>query len=99
MVQGSLLISIWPKETSHVYGPAPGPGTHPNPDHPVFCIEIPVSCSIVFPPVPDDLISNVIKGDFYSLDLQTQEILLDVSVQDMLYKVPSDVREVSVKYF
>lgn len=97
MIQGSILVSIWPKETSHVYGPAPSPGTHPHPDHPVFSVEIPVTSNIIFPPVPADLTSNVIKGDFSSLDPQTQQVLLDVAVQDMLYKVPADIREASIK--
>lgn len=94
MVQGSQLVSVWPKETSHIYGPAPRPGTHPHPDHPVFSIEIPVMSNAIFPPVPKDLTANVIKGDFSSLDFQTQQVLLEVSVQDMLYKVPPEIREV-----
>lgn len=93
LIQGSFLVSIWPKETSHVYGPAPPSGTHPHPDHPVFSVEIPAT-NAIFPSVHSNLTSNVIKGDFSSLDLQTQQLLMDVAAQDMLYKLPSDIREV-----
>lgn len=48
----------------------------------------------VFPKVPPDLTSNVLRGDFQSLDQSTQQQLIDICEQDMLYKLPPELREV-----
>ncbi|KAK4883151.1 hypothetical protein RN001_006470 [Aquatica leii] len=94
MVQGSLLLSIWPKESNYIYGPAPSAGIHPYYDHAVLGIEITGSPKTIFPTVPQLSPSQVTKGDFSSLDLQTQQQLLEISEQDMLFKAPTEVREV-----
>lgn len=95
MVQGNVLLSIWPKEANFIYGPAPGPGTHPIHDHPVLSIEITQqSGRVIFPSVECYEPTHIMKGDFNSLDLQTQQLLQEVATQDMLSKMDTDVREV-----
>ncbi|KAJ8914580.1 hypothetical protein NQ315_017285, partial [Exocentrus adspersus] len=37
---------------------------------------------------------SVIKGDFSSLDNETQQLLVDACEQDMLYKYPPEIREI-----
>ncbi|KAJ8958339.1 hypothetical protein NQ318_017485 [Aromia moschata] len=98
MSQGSILLSIWPKDSNyindHIYGPAPAMGTHPEPDHCMIGIEIVTPTKIQFPTVSPELYSNVIKGDFSSLDNETQQLLIDACEQDMLYKFPPEIREI-----
>ncbi|KAL3279433.1 hypothetical protein HHI36_016944 [Cryptolaemus montrouzieri] len=93
MARGSMLLSIWPKEANFIYGPAPPKGSHCDPDHPMLGLEIDCSFLVRYPPLEDPDYS-IVKGDFSSLDQQTQEQLLDMSEMDMLEKVPSDMREV-----
>lgn len=96
LAQGSWLLSVWPKvsELDHMYGPAPPSGTYTAIDHPMVGLEIagPENCQ--FPKVSHELFQNIAHGDFSSLDAQTQQQLLDCCEQDMLYKVPQDIREV-----
>ncbi|KAF2883089.1 hypothetical protein ILUMI_23081 [Ignelater luminosus] len=94
MIQGSTLLSIWPKESNYIYGPAPSAGVHPYYDHPVLGVEIASPPKVIFPPVPQLNSSQIARGDFYSLDLQTQQQLLEICEQDMLFKAPTEVREV-----
>lgn len=94
MVQGNILMSIWPKESNYMYGPAPSPGTHPLQDHPVVSIEIPGLNKVLFPQVIAHEPTHIMKYDFNSLDIQTQQTLKEVSAQDMLYKPVLEVREV-----
>lgn len=94
MIQGSTLLSIWPKESNYIYGPAPSAGVHPYHDHPVLGIEMATPPKVIFPPVPQLNSSQIARGDFYSLDLQTQQQLLEICEQDMLFKAPTEVREV-----
>ncbi|KRT80159.1 C2 domain containing protein [Oryctes borbonicus] len=93
MVNGSMLLSIWPKEANFIYGPAPSPGTHPDPNHPVFSVIVAGLPNAYFPPVPPQIM-DVPKLDFESLDEQTQQMLMDVVEKDMLFKIPSNDREV-----
>lgn len=93
MVQGNVLLSIWPKESNYIYGPAPSPGTHPIQDHPVLSIEIPGPNKVIFPQSMNEP-THIMKYDFNSLDVQTQQTLKDVAAQDMLYKPELDVREI-----
>ncbi|KAI4457618.1 phosphatidylinositol kinase [Holotrichia oblita] len=93
MANGSMLLSIWPKEASNVCGPAPSPGTHPDPNHPVFSVIIAGLPNSYFPPVPPQIM-DVPKLDFDSLDAQTQQMLMDVVEKDMLFKIPINDREV-----
>ncbi|KAK9879212.1 hypothetical protein WA026_004058 [Henosepilachna vigintioctopunctata] len=93
MAQGSMLLSVWPKESNYIYGPAPPAGSHSDPDHPMLGLEINSNVRIKFPSLVGSDYS-VVKADFNSLDQQTQEQLLDISEMDMLEKVPSDMREV-----
>lgn len=98
MTQGSLLLSIWPKEESnaneHVYGPAPPLTTHPRLDSPMIGIEIVAPIKVQFPSIPTDLYNAVKKCDFDSLDNETRQLLEDACDQDMLYKFPPEIREV-----
>lgn len=98
MTQGSLLLSIWPKEVTnvndHIYGPAPPLSAHPKPDHPMIGIEIVAPTKVQFPTISPELYTNVIEGDFKSLDKETQQLLEDACEQDMLYKFPPEIREV-----
>ncbi|KAK9759167.1 Phosphoinositide 3-kinase family, accessory domain (PIK domain) [Popillia japonica] len=93
MANGSMLLSIWPKEATNVCGPAPSPGTHPDPNHPVFSVIIAGLPNSYFPPVPPQIM-DVPKLDFDSLDAQTQQMLMDVVEKDMLFKIPINDREV-----
>ncbi|KAG5888356.1 hypothetical protein JTB14_020756 [Gonioctena quinquepunctata] len=98
MAQGSLLLSIWRKESNyindHIYGPAPSMGIHPEPDHLVIGIEIVAPTKIQFTTVSPDLYKNVTKGDFSSLDKETQQLLVDACDQDLLYRFSSEIREI-----
>lgn len=98
MTQGSLLLSIWPKEASnaneHVYGPAPPLTIHPRLDNPMIGIEIVAPTKVQFPSIPPDLYNAVKKCDFDSLDNETRQLLEDACDQDMLYKFPPEIREV-----
>lgn len=95
MANGSMLLSIWPKEANFVYGPAPSPGTHPDPNHPVFSVIIAGLPNSYFPPLSPRMLMDVPKLDFDSLDEQTQQMLQDVVEKDMLFKIPSNDREVN----
>lgn len=98
MTQGSLLLSIWPKEPTnindHVYGPAPPLTTHPRLDNPMIGIEIVAPTKVQFPSISQDLYNAVKKCDFDSLDNETRQLLEDACEQDMLYKYPPEIREV-----
>nr|CAH7729175.1 unnamed protein product [Callosobruchus chinensis] len=98
MTQGSLLLSLWPKEPSyandHIYGPAPPMRSHPDPNHPMIGIEIAAPPKVQFPSVSPDIYSKVTKGEFDSLDNETQQLLVDACEQDMLYKFPPEIREI-----
>lgn len=99
MIQGSLLLSIWPKEASnlneHIYGPAPPLSVHPKPDNPMIGIEIVAPTKVQFPSISPEVYSSVTQGDFESLDKETRQLLEDACEQDMLYKFPPEIREVS----
>ncbi|XP_076252250.1 phosphatidylinositol-4-phosphate 3-kinase catalytic subunit Pi3K68D isoform X2 [Rhynchophorus ferrugineus] len=98
MLPGGSLLSIWPKESNHInehmYGPAPAMGSHPQIDHPMIGIEIIIPSKVQFPKVDSNLFKDLSQFDFGSLDNETQELLSDSCEQDMLYKLPSDVREI-----
>lgn len=95
MIQGNLVLSVWPKEALFLHGPAPPPGTHPFNDHPMLDIQVAGMSKAEFPQVAPDLTSHVVRGDFHSLDLQTQQQLVEICEQDMLYKLPPEIREVN----
>lgn len=69
-------------------------GTHPDPDHPMLGVEIVAPNKVQFPSITPELYGSVIKGDFSSLDNETQQLLVDACEQDMLYKFPPEIREV-----
>lgn len=94
MVQGNLVLSIWPPKSQSLHGASPPFGTHPIPNHPLMDIQIATLSVVEFPRVPPDLISNVVKGDFHSLDQSTQETLKEICDQDMLHKLRPEIREV-----
>ncbi|CAG9769508.1 unnamed protein product [Ceutorhynchus assimilis] len=98
MIQGSSLLSVWPRESNlindHIYGPAPAMGSHPQNDHPMIGIEVTPPSKVVFPKIESNLVKNVTHGDFSSLDKDTQELLTDACEQDMLYKFPPEIREI-----
>ncbi|XP_050296018.1 phosphatidylinositol 4-phosphate 3-kinase C2 domain-containing subunit alpha [Anthonomus grandis grandis] len=98
MIQGSSLLSVWPRESNHIndhiYGPAPAMGSHPQNDHPMLGIEVVAPSKVQFPKVEQNLLKHVVHGDFSSLDKETQELLTDACEQDMLYKFPTEIREI-----
>ncbi|RZB62205.1 phosphatidylinositol 4-phosphate 3-kinase C2 domain-containing subunit alpha, partial [Asbolus verrucosus] len=94
MVQGNIILSIWPPESQFLHGAPPAFGTHPVPDHPMMDIQIAGLSKAEFPKVPPDLISNVVRGEFNSLDQSMQQQLIDICEQDMLHKLPPEIREV-----
>ncbi|XP_048517557.1 phosphatidylinositol 4-phosphate 3-kinase C2 domain-containing subunit alpha isoform X3 [Dendroctonus ponderosae] len=98
MIQGSALLSVWPRESNHIndhiYGPAPAMGSHPLNDHAMIGIEVVSPSKVVFPKVEKNLQTTLTQGDFFSLDKETQELLTDACEQDMLFKLPADVREI-----
>lgn len=96
MAQGSMLLSLWPPAANRWIGPAPCPGTHPLSDHPVLGIELMVShpC-VMFPSAPRPT-SPEVKGDFSSLDVNTQHQLLEIIEQYTLSNPPVEVREVTI---
>ncbi|KAL1487744.1 hypothetical protein ABEB36_015580 [Hypothenemus hampei] len=98
MIQGSILLSVWPREADHIndhiYGPAPAMGSHPQNDHTMIGIEVITSSKITFPRIEVNVLKNALQGDFSSLDKETQELLTDACDQDLLFKLPSDVREI-----
>lgn len=95
MIQGNLLLSLWPPAANKRIGPAPCPGSHPTGDHPVLSIELLVSHpKVAFPSAPRPT-SPEVKGDFASLDLNTQQQLLEIIDQDTLQNPPVEMREVS----
>ncbi|XP_028129846.1 phosphatidylinositol 4-phosphate 3-kinase C2 domain-containing subunit alpha isoform X1 [Diabrotica virgifera virgifera] len=98
MNQGSILLSMWPKESNyindHIYGPSPAMGSHPDPEHSVIGIEIVAPTKVQFPSMSPELYNNVTKGDFSSLDNETQQLLVDACDQDLLYRFSPEIREI-----
>lgn len=94
LMHGSTLLSIWPKESNYIYGPAPNPGIYPYCDHSILSIDVAIAPNVSFPPLIQLDASEIIRGDFQSLDLQTQQQLLEITERDMLFKAPTEVREV-----
>lgn len=92
MAIGNNLLSIWPMELNYVFGPAPSPGTYPNANHPVLCIQLDGPSKTIFPPVIPTKPQQVY--DLNSLDHQTQKELKDAIDMDMLCKIPVKTREV-----
>ncbi|XP_050441435.1 phosphatidylinositol 4-phosphate 3-kinase C2 domain-containing subunit beta isoform X2 [Adelges cooleyi] len=94
--QGKHLLSLWPPCADKRLGPAPAPGTHPySHSHPVLSVDIQEFDSTIMFPVFQD--SNQIvndRFDFNSLDLNTQEQLLDIIYQDTFTRPLSEDREV-----
>ncbi|CAG9823212.1 unnamed protein product [Phaedon cochleariae] len=98
MIQGCLLLSMWPKESNyvndHIYGPAPAMGTHPHPDHPMIGVEVVAPTGVVFPATSPDMYGDVAKGEFGTLDNETQQLLEDACDQDLLYRFSPEIREI-----
>ncbi|KAJ8935975.1 hypothetical protein NQ314_012542 [Rhamnusium bicolor] len=94
--ESRLVLQVFDSNyiNDHIYGPAPAMGIHPDPDHPMIGVEIVTPNKVQFPAVSPELYSNVIKGDFSSLDNETQQLLADACEQDMLYKFPPEIREI-----
>ncbi|KAH0818247.1 hypothetical protein GEV33_004544 [Tenebrio molitor] len=57
MVQGNVILSIWPPETQFLHGAPPPFGTQPILDHPMMDIQISGLPKAEFPKVPPDLSS------------------------------------------
>lgn len=93
MIQGVYFISIWPPSADKYFCPAPQQATHPNADYcPILSVEIPnYGGRLKFPDVAPN--SNVPKLDFYSLDTNLQEELLDTINESNLFN-QIDKREV-----
>ncbi|XP_049937857.1 phosphatidylinositol 4-phosphate 3-kinase C2 domain-containing subunit alpha isoform X1 [Schistocerca serialis cubense] len=95
MVQGSFLLSLWPAVADKRLGPAPAAGTRPHADtEPVLWIDVPeFGARILFPRLEPHKMS-VPKGDFGSLDPNTQELLNMIAEQDTFTRTPVEEREV-----
>ncbi|XP_050532896.1 phosphatidylinositol 4-phosphate 3-kinase C2 domain-containing subunit beta isoform X2 [Daktulosphaira vitifoliae] len=95
--QGKHLLSLWPPCADKRLGPAPPPGTHPySHSHPVLSVEVQEFDSrIIFPSINRDYNPNINDSfDFTSLDINTQEQLLDIIYQDTFTRPLSEDREV-----
>uniref|UniRef100_A0A6B2ECM5 Putative phosphatidylinositol 3-kinase vps34 involved in signal transduction n=1 Tax=Phlebotomus kandelakii TaxID=1109342 RepID=A0A6B2ECM5_9DIPT len=93
MIQGTFLLSLWPPSTDKFLGPAPARGTHPYGDtYPVLGVEIPnYGGRVVFPEPPTNHVSRP-RYDFYSLDCNLRQELIDTAEQG--YPSALDKREV-----
>ncbi|XP_054261584.1 phosphatidylinositol 4-phosphate 3-kinase C2 domain-containing subunit beta-like [Macrosteles quadrilineatus] len=98
LVQGSLLLSVWPPGADKRLGPAPASGTQPHGDtHPVLGVELPdYGSRVEFPPlikeVEQDSFST--SHDFESLDGNTQDLLKDIIAQDTFTRPLLEDREI-----
>lgn len=93
MIQGQYFLTLWPPSTDKYLVPSPRSRTHPHADFcPVLSIEIPsYGNQLVFPQIiPNE---NIPKLDFFSLDGNLQEELLDTIDQGILFN-QIDKREV-----
>uniref|UniRef100_A0A1B0DD91 phosphatidylinositol 3-kinase n=1 Tax=Phlebotomus papatasi TaxID=29031 RepID=A0A1B0DD91_PHLPP len=93
MIQGTFLLSLWPPTTDKYLGPAPAKGTHPYGDtYPVLGVEIPTyGGRVVFPEAPANHTPRP-RYDFYSLDCNLRQELIDTAEQG--YPSALDKREV-----
>ncbi|XP_059622925.1 phosphatidylinositol 4-phosphate 3-kinase C2 domain-containing subunit beta [Phlebotomus argentipes] len=93
MIQGTFLLSLWPPTTDKYLGPAPARGTHPYGDtYPVLGVEIPnYGGNVVFPEAPANHVPRP-RYDFYSLDCNLRQELIDTAEQG--YPSALDKREV-----
>lgn len=92
MIKGSYLLPQWPPTTDKFLGPAPAKGTHPQGDNcPTLSIDIPsYGGQLVFPELPQIVVET--RLDFYSLDKNLQQELIDTAEQG--YHSAPDKREV-----
>lgn len=90
MVQGQFILSLWPPSSDKYM--TPSPKGHPHADFcPVLSIEIPSYGNLFFPKIfPNE---HIPKLDFFSLDENLQEELLDTIDQGILFN-QIDKREV-----
>ncbi|XP_024085910.1 phosphatidylinositol 4-phosphate 3-kinase C2 domain-containing subunit alpha isoform X2 [Cimex lectularius] len=97
IVKGNFLLSLWPGgDNSKKVGPAPCPGTHPNGDvAPIIGIELPdYGGQIKFPQIEKVNNNKQTFQDFNSLDINTQQQLLDIIHQDSFTRPQIELREV-----
>ncbi|KAI5702472.1 hypothetical protein M8J75_000487 [Diaphorina citri] len=104
MASGHYLLSLWPPSCDKRVGPAPAPASHPQGDtHPVVALEIPhPGCDIVFPPPscvdpptvdPPDTVDTSCY-EFYSLDDNTQQTLLNLCEETIFVRPRLEDREI-----
>lgn len=82
-------MSLWPVAADKRVGPAPEPGSHPVPSHPVLEITLPVLPNRLRFPAKSELIYEPRPDEFpvmSSLNPTLQEWLRDVSLQDTYQK-------------
>lgn len=99
LAHGPQFLSLWPRDADFRYGPAPGAGTHPIPDHPILGVEIVAGGpgGIIFPPVTVEPAHMFPRGDFNTLDPQTREQLRQCVVGEgttLVTKIPVEIREI-----
>ncbi|GAB0091122.1 phosphatidylinositol 4-phosphate 3-kinase C2 domain-containing subunit beta [Sergentomyia squamirostris] len=93
MIQGTFLLSLWPPTADKYLGPAPARGTHPFGDtFPVLGVEIPTYGGRVVFPEPSANHTSRPRYDFYSLDCNLRQELIDTAEQG--YPSALDKREV-----
>ncbi len=93
MIQNVYFLTIWPPSADKYFCPSPQRATNPNGDYcPILSIEIPsYGGKIFFPDIPAN--SNVPKLDFFSLDTNLQEELINTIDESNLFN-QIDKREV-----
>ncbi|KAK9497814.1 hypothetical protein O3M35_003734 [Rhynocoris fuscipes] len=98
LIQGNFLLSLWPGEHAKKLGPAPSSGIHPYCDTgPILGVELAdYGAEIKFPSidVKCSMTETYEPDDFYSLDRNTQQQLLDIINQDTFSNPLVEDREV-----
>ncbi|KAK6626146.1 hypothetical protein RUM43_006451 [Polyplax serrata] len=94
LTQGSFLLSIWEPVANKRFSPAPTPGANPVQNHPVLHISLPdYGGTVVFPELPKPT-GKAPMYEFNSLDVNTQQLLINISEQDSYAKAKKTDREI-----
>lgn len=96
LTQGSFLLSIWEPVANKRFSPAPTPGANPVQNHPVLHISLPdYGGTVVFPELPKPT-GKAPMYEFNSLDVNTQQLLINISEQDSYAKYERDKNQTKV---
>lgn len=82
LIEGDLLLSLWPPTGDKYFSPAPSKGTHPlGPHYPVLGIQVADYGGTLMFPEPHAYIPPAPCLDFNSLDVNLQQELMDTAEQ------------------